>query len=73
MESVSKPKTSGHQDLHAFYNGLLAVRLNKGETSLHSVTTANGFRFTLLNLPYFLTSKVQDYLEAYSEGKLEKL
>jgi predicted AAA+ superfamily ATPase len=40
----------------------LAVRFYDGRISIDDVTTPNGKSFVLLNLPYFLASKIEAYL-----------
>jgi len=40
-----------------------AVRLYAGPLELHRTRTPAGARYQLLNLPYFLTSKLHEYLE----------
>ena len=40
----------------------LAIRLYAGELSLHTAVTPAGKKYRLLNLPYFLGEKLNDYL-----------
>lgn len=41
----------------------LAVRVYSGELTLNEVSTPSGKRFLLLNLPFFLTAKIGEYLQ----------
>jgi len=41
----------------------LAVRFYSGMISMHEATTLNGKKYRLLNLPYYLVSQINGYLE----------
>jgi predicted AAA+ superfamily ATPase len=45
-----------------------AVRMYAGKFEIHTATTTNGKEFKLLNLPYFLCLKLNEYLEWFIES-----
>ena len=47
---------------------IYAVRMYAGKFEIHTATTTNGKEFTLLNLPYDLSLKLNDYLEWFIES-----
>jgi hypothetical protein len=51
----------------------LAVRFYDGRITADEITTPNGKSFTLLNLPYYLASKIEDYLNWIIREKGQKL
>ena len=62
---VKSGKTGTLRSLHSFINNSgcsLAVRLYAGEPCWKSAQTPAGKPYRLLNLPYFLASRIQDYL-----------
>lgn len=52
-------------------NHNLAVRIYGGKLSISTVTTPLGKQFYLLNLPYYLTSKLNDYLVWFEQQIVE--
>lgn len=61
------------RSLHQFMDACphhYAVRLYAGKLEIHDAKTINGKSFKLLNLPYFLGSKLEAYIAWYI-GKLE--
>ena len=57
------------KSLHLFMDEAshkMAVRFYSGELKISTVTTQKGKAFQLLNLPYFLVSQTQKYLEWFS-------
>lgn len=63
---VKSGATGRLRSLHSFmdlYKGEVAVRLYAGEISRNSVETLKGKHYTLVNLPYYLTGKIGEYLE----------
>jgi len=40
----------------------MAIRMYAGQLSLHPALTPNGKKYRLLNLPYFLGEKINEYL-----------
>ena len=62
---VKSGKTGTLRSLHAFIEGsgcTLAVRLYASVPFWQSAKTPSGTPYRLLNLPYFLASRIQDYL-----------
>jgi predicted AAA+ superfamily ATPase len=61
-----KSSAVGHlKSLHQYMDEVshnLAVRLYAGNIHIDDCVSVNGKPFKLLNLPYFLASKIQDYL-----------
>jgi hypothetical protein len=45
-----------------------AVRMYAGKFEVHTAITTNGKEFKLLNLPYFLGLKLNEYLEWFIES-----
>jgi hypothetical protein len=41
----------------------LAIRLHAGPLDLQQISTPSGTAFKMLNLPYFLASKLHDYVD----------
>lgn len=67
---VKSGATGRLRSLHSFmdlYKGEVAVRLYAGEISRNSVETLKGKHYTLVNLPYYLTGKIGEYLKAVSK------
>ena len=65
---VKAGKAGSLRSLHQFMDRAqhdLAVRLHAGPLGMEEVATANGKRFRLLNLPYFLAALVPRYLDEY--------
>lgn len=63
---VKSGKDGRLKSLHQFINGAphgYAVRLYAGKLEVHNSITPEGKPYTLLNLPYFLTSEIFRYLE----------
>lgn len=62
-----------HQYMEAT-NHPYAIRIYGGEFSIHPATTPTGKQFYLMNLPYYLGSYINEYLnyftETYSVGRL---
>jgi uncharacterized protein len=53
------------KSLHQFMERVphnLAIRLYSGKLNFHAAETPNGKKFHLLNLPYYLISRLDDYL-----------
>ena len=62
---VKSGKTGTLRSLHSFVDNsgcALAVRLYAGKPTWNSARTPAGNPYQLLNLPYFLASRIQDYL-----------
>jgi uncharacterized protein len=71
---VKSGATGTLKSLHLFMDQAthpFAVRIYAGKLSVSQVTTQAGTVFHLLNLPYYLSSKVNDYLEWF-EGEVGK-
>lgn len=49
----------------------IAVRFYAGELSISDAITTKGKKYRLLNLPYFLVSQLNRYLEWMESGKLQ--
>lgn len=67
---VKSGATGRLRSLHSFmdlYKGEVAVRLYAGEISRNSVETLKGKHYSLVNLPYYLTGKIGEYLKAVSK------
>jgi uncharacterized protein len=63
---VKSGVTGRLRSLHHFMDGAttnLAVRIYGGKLSIDDLLTQNGKDFRLLNLPYYLTGKMESYLE----------
>jgi uncharacterized protein len=63
---VKSGKVGTLRSLHVFMDEVqhgTAVRLYAGGIQGHDVETSAGKTYTLLNLPYFLASKIDDYLD----------
>ena len=59
------------RSLHQFMDSCphgYAVRMYAGKFEIHTATTTNGKEFKLLNLPYFLGLKLNEYLEWFIES-----
>lgn len=60
------------RSLHLFIDTAphrLAVRLYNGKIKLDKITTPNGKEYVLLNLPYYLAARIEDYLHWAAEKK----
>ena len=57
-----------HQFMDACPHGY-AVRMYAGKFEVHTAKTTNGKEFKLLNLPYFLGLKLNEYLEWFIESQ----
>lgn len=65
---VKSGATGTLKSLHAFMDLAdheIAVRIYGGELKVDQITTPNGKQYRLINLPYYLTAKVEDYLDLY--------
>jgi uncharacterized protein len=63
---VKSAATGRLRSLHHFMDSAptnLAVRIYGGKLSMDELTTQSGKDFRLLNLPYYLTGKMESYLE----------
>jgi len=63
---VKSGATGTLKSLHAFMDAAghdIAVRVYGGPLKLDSITTANGKKYTLLNLPFYLTCRIESYLD----------
>ena len=63
---VKSGATGKLKSLHAFMDAAghdIAVRVYGGPLKLDSITTANGKKYTLLNLPFYLTCRIESYLD----------
>lgn len=59
------------RSLHQFMDSCphgYAVRMYAGKFEIHTATTTNGKEFKILNLPYFLGLKLNEYLEWFIES-----
>jgi predicted AAA+ superfamily ATPase len=73
---VKSGPTGKLRSLHIFMDQSpvqLAVRFYDGRITADEITTPNGKSFTLLNLPYYLASKIEDYLNWIIREKGQKL
>ena len=73
---VKSGPTGKLRSLHLFMDQSpihLAVRFYDGRITIDEITTPNGKSFTLLNLPYYLASKIEDYLNWVVQEKGQKL
>ena len=58
------------KSLHLFMDEVphnMAVRFFAGEMSISKITTPKGKSFQLLNLPYYLVSQIENYLNWFSQ------
>jgi len=65
---VKSGATGTLKSLHAFMDQAdhsIAVRIYGGQLKVDQISTSNGKMYTLINLPYYLTAKVEDYIEFY--------
>jgi uncharacterized protein len=72
---VKSGATGTLKSLHQFMEMAphnMAVRLYAGALSTHSNTTPSGKQFHLLNLPYYLTSQLDNYLKWFEEEILSQ-
>ncbi len=70
---VKAGKTGTLRSLHSFIDqsrAEIAVRLYSGKLEVIETATPNGTPYKLLNLPYFLASKIPQYLHWMEEGLL---
>lgn len=66
---VKSGKTGTLRSLHQFMMRAphdLAVRLYAGELSIDHVNTGKGASYQLLNLPYYLVSKIEKYIQWFA-------
>ncbi|MFZ5554126.1 MAG: ATP-binding protein [Bacteroidota bacterium] len=69
---VKSGKTGKLKSLHLFMDespSTVAIRFYRGEFSVTETVTPNGKKFRLLNLPYYLVSKIEDYLIMFEKQK----
>lgn len=67
---IKSGKSGTLRSLHQFINRCdhtYAVRMYSGPVSIEKTKTPEGKFFYLLNLPYFLTGKIKDYIEWFLE------
>ena len=65
---VKAGKTGTLRSLHQFLdasNNTFAVRLYAGDINISDATTLSGKKYRLLNLPYFLTGNIEQYVDLY--------
>lgn len=65
---VKAGKSGTLRSLHQFMDATdhsFAIRLYSGKMNIETATTTKGKTFTLLNLPYYLTSQIISYIDAY--------
>ncbi|MBL1214420.1 MAG: ATP-binding protein [Ignavibacteriae bacterium] len=63
---VKAGATGKLKSLHQFidtYKNKLAIRFYSGPIKIDTLKTKNNYKFTLLNLPYFLCGKIDEYIE----------
>ena len=63
---VKSGKTGTLKSLHQFMDSVnhkFAVRLYFGKLEINEIKTSSGKDYLLLNLPYFLASKIHEYLD----------
>lgn len=69
---VKSGETGTLRSLHYYMNNTdtpLAIRLYAGKILKQEVEIANSKLYQLLNLPYFLAGKIEDYLDVYLNEK----
>ena len=67
---VKSGKTGTMKSLHLFMDNCkydLAIRLFRGEVSISDIRTPKGKPFRLLNLPYFLSGNLKEYLDNFDK------
>jgi hypothetical protein len=72
---VKAGKTGTLRSLHSYIDqskAKIAVRLYSGKLEVTETATPNGTPYKLLNLPYFLASKIPQYLEWMEERLLRQ-
>lgn len=60
------------RSLHQFMDSAphaIAVRLYNGQVNIHKATSPNGKPYHLINLPYYLTSQLQSYLDWFKKNE----
>lgn len=70
---VKSGKEGTLKSLHLFMeqaNHSFAVRIYGGKLTVSEVKTEGGKYYQLLNLPYYLISKLEDYLSLFTKGSL---
>lgn len=73
---VKSGPTGKLKSLHIFMDQspiALAVRFYDGKINIDEITSPKGKNFTLLSLPYYLASKIEDYLKWILVEKGQKL
>lgn len=68
---IKSGKTGTLRSLHQFIdrsNHPYAVRMYAGEFSIDKAITPNGSRYLLMNLPYYLGTKLRDYIEFFVQN-----
>jgi hypothetical protein len=63
---IKSGATGSLRSLHQFIDACdhgFAVRIYGGELKIEETTTPAGKPYTLLNLPYYLGTKIKDYLD----------
>lgn len=69
---VKSGSTGSLRSLHAFMDATphnLAVRLYNGKLKTDQITTLNGKKYQLLNLPYYLGAQIEKYVDWVKSGK----
>ncbi|MEA1986566.1 MAG: AAA family ATPase [Candidatus Marinimicrobia bacterium] len=67
---VKSGKTGRLRSLHQFIDKAphnLAIRLYAGQIDIYDDKTINKKKYKILNLPYYLTSKIDKYIDLYGE------
>jgi len=67
---VKSGATGTLKSLHAFMDladHQIAVRIYGGPLRTDTLLSPNGKTYTLINLPYYLTAKIEDYLKLYAD------
>lgn len=67
---VKSGKTGRLRSLHQFIDKAphnLAIRLYAGKVDIYDDKTINKKKYKILNLPYYLTSKIDKYIDLYGE------
>jgi predicted AAA+ superfamily ATPase len=73
---VKSGKEGTLKSLHSFMDIAphdMAIRLYAGEVMITEAVTPNGKKYKLLNLPYFLSSQIENYISWFRRiGLVEK-
>ena len=72
---VKSGATGRLRSLHQFIDATphnLAVRIYAGKIKIEKTKTIAGKEFYLLNLPYYLISKIEEYLEFFQANIIKK-